>query len=79
MHIFSTYTLEKVRTLPIPPNTLSTINFNFNDSRIVFVSADGLMQSFDMEEFIKTHELRNDRSYSYKNAMFISHNDHENN
>ena len=79
IHIFSTYTLERVRNLQIAPNTLSTISFNFNDSRIVFVSADGLMQSFDLEEFSRIGELRNDRSYAYKNAIFLSHNDQSNN
>lgn len=79
IHIFSTYTLERVRNLQIAPNSLSTISFNFNDSRIVFVSADGLMQSFDLEEFSRIGELRNDRSYAYKNAIFLSHNDQSNN
>lgn len=37
------------------------------------------MQSFDLEEFNRINELRNDRSFSYKNAMFLSHNDHNNN
>jgi len=37
------------------------------------------MQSFDLEEFNRIGELRNDRSFSYKNAIFLSHNDHSNN
>ena len=65
--------------LQIPPVQISTISFNFNDSRIVFISAEGHMQSFDLEEFNRIGEQRSDRSFSYKNSIFLSHNDQINN
>ena len=43
VHIFSTYSLERVRNLQIPPNTISRISFNNDDSKLVFTSEDGLM------------------------------------
>ena len=49
--------------------------FNFNDSRLVFISEDGLMQGFDLEEMGKKGELRNDRTFSYKGASYVSHDD----
>ena len=79
VQVYSTFSLELVRDLQIPPNSTSTISFNFNDSKIVFISADGLMQNFDLEDFSRCGELRNDRSYSYKNAVYVSHDDTANN
>lgn len=80
VHIFNTYTLERVRILQIPPNSMSTIHFNFNDSRIVFISAEGQLQNYDLgEEFNKIGELISDRLFVYKNALFLSHNDPTNN
>jgi len=53
--------------------------FNYNDSRLVFISEEGLMQSFDLETFYKVGELRNDRAYQYKSAVYVSHDENENN
>ena len=39
----------------------------------MFVSEDGQIQSFDLEEWKKVGENRNDRALSYKNAVFIQH------
>ena len=43
--VFSTYSLEMIRYLTIPPLTnkegQSTIHFNFNDSRLCFMSTEG--------------------------------------
>ena len=36
------------------------------------------MQIFDLEEFSRIGELRNDRAYSYKNAIFISNDNSDN-
>ena len=73
MRVFSTYSLEQVKVLQIPPSPISTISFNFNDSRLVFISEDGQIQSFDLEEWKKVGENRNDRAFSYKNAVFVQH------
>ena len=43
IYVYSTFTLQKAYELQIPPNSNSTISFNFNDSRIVFISTDGLL------------------------------------
>ena len=75
VHVFDTYSLTKVKNLQIPPNSTSTMAFNFNDSRLVFISEDGLMQGFDLEEMGKKGELRNDRTFSYKGASYVSHDD----
>ena len=79
VHVFDTYSLTKVKNLQIPPNSTSTMAFNFNDSRLVFISEDGLMQGFDLEEMGKKGELRNDRTFSYKGASYVSHDDPQNN
>ena len=63
IHIFSTYSLERVRNLQIPPNSMNTIAFNFNDSRLVFISADGIVQNFDLNIFNRIGENRIDRAY----------------
>lgn len=73
MRVFSTYSLEEVRSLQIPPSPISTISFNYNDSRLVFISEDGQIQSFDLEEWKKVGENRNDRAFSYKNAVYLQH------
>ena len=54
---------------------MSTIAFNFNDSRLAFVSEDGAMQRFDLEDFQKLGDLRNNRAFSYKSSVFVSHDD----
>ena len=73
MRVFSTYSLEEVKSLQIPPSPISTISFNYNDSRLVFISEDGQIQSFDLEEWKKVGENRNDRAFSYKNAVYLQH------
>lgn len=37
------------------------------------------MQCFNLEDFSRLGELRNDRAYAYSNAMFVSHNDRDDN
>ena len=73
MHVFSTYSLECVRSIQIPPSSNCTIAFNYNDSRLVVLSEDGQIQSFDLEDWKKVGENRSDRAYSYKHAVYLQH------
>ena len=57
---------------------MNTVAFNFNDSRVAFVSADGIMQNFDLDDFSRIGENRIDRAYSYKSALYVTHNDPSN-
>lgn len=67
--------MKQVRNLVIPPNPMNSISFSFDDSRIVFISADGILQNFDLNDFSRVGENRIDRTYSYKSALFLSHDD----
>lgn len=75
IYIFHTYSLKQVRNLVIPPNQMNSISFSFDDSRIVFISADGILQNFDLNDFGRIGENRIDRAYSYKSALYVSHDD----
>lgn len=77
VYIFHTFSLKLVRNLQVPPNTLNTIAFSFDDSKLVFISSDGILQNFDLNDFTRVGENRIDRAYSYKSAMFLSHEDPE--
>ena len=51
MHIFSTFSLEKIRDIACPSMNVSNLTFNYDDSELTFVSSDGMLQNFDMIEF----------------------------
>ena len=51
MFIFHTFSLEKIRDISCPSQSISNLAFNYNDSEMTFVSSDGMLQNFDIMEF----------------------------
>ena len=72
MFIFHTYSLEKIKDISCPSQSISNLAFNYDDSEMTFVSSDGMLQNFDLMEFSKIGETRILRNSNYRSACFLS-------
>ena len=52
---------------------LGALGASFFYGSKIAVSEDGQIQSFDFDEWKKNFQNRNDRAYSYKNALYLKH------
>ena len=72
MFFFNTFSLEKIKDMACPSQNISNLAFNPDDSEMVFISSDGMVQTFDLIDWTKKSDTASiQRNFVYSGAFFM--------